>query len=194
MNSHTWAFLVDMYFTYLGLKAPTKRTDIARYGLVFTIFSHGLLHGVLGLWVKCGTLPLPGGAQIFTVFGALISYFILETMIKEYVIVKLSLAAVAGWLTITLAGPDGRDGVSSIFLITQLLASLGATLFASDAIEDMAKLGNSFVPPCLISLIELLYCCEGDAASLFNKLGGHVWYDLFLHRSVLIAISDGVEA
>ena len=194
LNSHTWAFLVDMYFTYLGLKAPTMFSPIQRNLLVSTIFSHGLLHGLLGLLKDCGALAIPGGARIFTVFGFLISYVILETMVETEVIVKLLLAAVAGWLNSTLAGTGGRDGVSSIFLVTQLLASLSATLFPSSSIKDMAKLGNSFVPPCLISLIELVYCCEGDAPSLFNKLGGHVWYDIFLHKSVLVAISDGVEA
>lgn len=196
MNSHTWAFLVDMYYTYRGLTITTNRRKVVQYGLVSSIFSHGLLHGLLGTWAKCGSVTIPGGEQVFMVFAAGISFAVLFVGARFQtldILKKLMLSAAGGWLTLKLAGHHGENGVSSIFLITQIIASLSSVFFPGNNIANIEELGNSFVPPCLISLIELIYCCDGDGASLFNKLGGHVWYDLFLHRSVLLAINNGAE-
>eukprot|EP00581_Thalassiosira_minuscula_P006869 CAMPEP_0183704164 /NCGR_PEP_ID=MMETSP0737-20130205/1594_1 /TAXON_ID=385413 /ORGANISM="Thalassiosira miniscula, Strain CCMP1093" /LENGTH=348 /DNA_ID=CAMNT_0025930985 /DNA_START=93 /DNA_END=1139 /DNA_ORIENTATION=+ len=196
-NSHTWAFMVDMVFTYLGLQAKTNRSKIVQYGLVFTIFSHGLLHAALGLLVKCAGVNIPGGDEVFMAFAAVISFavlFVSAQFENNDFLKKLGLSAFGGWLTLQLAGTDGENGSSSIFLITQILASLSVVFFPGNNIQNMEELGHSFVFPCLISLIELVYCCNGNGgASLFNKLGGHVWYDIFLHRSVLLAIENGVE-
>jgi len=193
-NSHTWAFIVDMVFTYLGLTSRTNRPKLVQYVLVSTIFSHGLLHGVLGSYAKCGALLIPGGDAIFTVFAAFISFAVLFVGSSLPPLQMGALSAFGGWLTLKLAGPDGSYGVSSIFLITQILVSLSSVFFPGKNIKNMEELGHSFVPPCLISLIELLYCCDGGGGeSLFNQLGGHVWYDIFLHRSVLVAIRNGVD-
>lgn len=193
-NSHTWAFLVDMVYTYLGLTVETERSKTTQYMLVFTIFSHGILHAVLGSVANCDGLTIPGGDQLFMVFTALISYAVLYVgaEFENYNTPKmLALSVGGGWLAVQLAGPNGKNGVSSIFLITQILASLSSVFFPGKRINNMEELGNSFVPPCLVSLIELVYCCDGDGKSLFNRLGGHVWYDFFLHRSVVVAINNG---
>jgi hypothetical protein len=205
MNSHTWAFIVDCIFTVVGLKAKAAPEIEAagpfmKYGLVFTIFSHGLLHGVLGLLVSCTDKTFDGAVALFGAFSVLISYFVvfasgnLTDVLGPILgqVGNIALGLVAGWLCVQLSGENGENGVSSIFLITQLLATAAATLFPKgDGLNP--KLGLSFIPPCLISLIELVYCCDPSTggASLFNKLGGHVWYDVFLHTSVLIALIDG---
>ena len=194
MNSHIWAFLVDMYFTYRGFVVPTNRSKLAKYFLISSIFSHGLLHGALGSpLAKCGMMAIEGGEQIFMVFAGFISFAVLQVGSNIGLLMKLVLSAVSGWLTLKLAGPGGDNGVSSIFIITQIIASLSSVFAPSGAFKNFEEMGWGFVPPCVISLIEFLYCCDGSGASLFNKLGGHVWYDLFLHRSVILAIQNGAD-
>ena len=191
-NSHTWSFLADSVFTYLGIRAPTKRDTVQRWGLIATIFSHGLLHAALGV-NGCGGSAFPGALALFGSFGALISYFIIDSTANFSIAVKLLLTAISAYFTVSLAGPGGSDGISSIFLISQLVATLVVTVTAPGTIKDMTKLGNAFVLPCVISLVELLFCCGEKGAGLFNRFGGHVWYDIFLHRCILIAIKDGAD-
>ena len=194
-NSHTWSFVADAFFTYLGIKAPTNRPPLMRWGLVATILSHGILHAALGV-NGCGGSEFPGALALFGTFGALISYFIIESTANFSILPKLVLTALCTYFTVALAGPGGSDGISSIFLISQLVATGVVTVTAPGALKDMAKIGNAFVLPCLISLVELLFCC-GDGPNgqgLFNKFGGHVWYDIFLHRCIVMAISDGATS
>ncbi len=193
-NSHTWSFVADSFFTYLGIKAPTNRGAVQRLGLIATIASHGFLHLALGL-NGCGGSSFPGALALFGSFGALISYFIIDSTANFGLVAKLLLTAICAYFTVSLAGPGGSDGISSIFLISQLVATLVVTVTAPGAIKDMAKLGNAFVLPCVISLVELLFCCGvTGGAGLFYRLGGHVWYDIFLHRCIVLAIKDGVDS
>jgi hypothetical protein len=49
------------------------------------------------------------------------------------------------------------------------------------------KQGWFFIAPCVISLCELLFCCDGSGdQGLFNKVGGHVWYDITLHTALIV--------
>ena len=198
MNSHTWAFIVDCIYTYLGIKAPTTKGSLYKGVLIFAILSHGSLHAALGIIAKCGGGTLPGAMALFGGFATVISYSVVSVTGSFGLVTNLLLAAVCGLLTVVLSGPDGSNGVSSIFLITQLAASLVVSITPKKQvpITDIAKIGNSFVYPCIISLIEFLFCCgdSPDNPGFFNRIGGHVWYDIFLHRSILFAISDGVES
>jgi len=46
--------------------------------------------------------------------------------------------------------------------------------------------GDLFVLPCLVSIIELKFCCSGSGSpGLFNKIESHFWYDFFLHIAML---------
>ena len=154
-------------------------------------FFHGGLHALLGLKQECSPNPFPGALAIFGVFASVTGYFVVHTIATDFhQLIKLGVAAVTGALCVVLAGPGGSDGISSIFLITQLLASSVPTFFP---LENGRRVGLSFVAPCLISLIELVYCCDPSTGgpSLFNKIGGHVWYDLSLHISFILALIDG---
>jgi hypothetical protein len=163
-----------------------------RYGLIFTIFSHGCLHAVLGLLVSCTSKPFKGAIALFAAFSTLISYFVVASAGSLETWKNLVLAVVTGFLCVILSGGNGEHAVSLIFLITQLLSTAAGSLCTQgDGLSP--KLELSFIAPCLISLIELVYCCDPDkgSTSLFNQFGGHVWYDVFLNISVLIALIDG---
>jgi len=193
-NSHTYAFIVDMIYTYFGLKVKNpNHTAFIQLGLVLTIFAHGCLHGLLGLLINCGAVIFPGAIEVFTAFAILITFFVLQSTGDFETPTRVVLSLIGGWLTKELAGDQGQNGISSIFLVTQLFASLASVFRPGDFIYDNQKLGNSFVPPCLISFIELTFCCDGNGASLFNKIGGHVWYDVFLHRAVYFSLLDGKD-
>jgi len=194
-NSHTWAFLADCYYTYKGIKAPTNRSELMRWVMIIAIFGHGALHAALGV-MGCGGSEFQGAVTLFTIFTAGISYAIVASVAKFEVWVNIIITAIASYLTVFLAGPNGSNGISSIFLITQLLATLIVSITPNNgAMNDMAKIGNAFVLPCGVSLMELLLCCGDGSTSqgIFNKLGGHVWYDIALHRCLVMAIPNGAE-
>eukprot|EP00536_Pseudo-nitzschia_multiseries_P008549 jgi/Psemu1/305786/fgenesh1_kg.219_\ len=188
MNSHTWAFVIDMIFTALCFILPSERGLLVRAGLASTIVSHGLLHGVLGYGMKCGA-GLPGAEKIFGFFGGFISFMILQLSSTVRPPKSIVIGIIAGFVTVKLS--EGNRGVSSIFLITQLLAS-AAALFAPNGLATPA-VGNTFVAPCAVSILELMFCCNDGQKGWFNKIGGHVWYDFFLHISVLSALKGSPD-
>lgn len=189
-NSHTWAFVVDVIFTALAFIVPTDQSNLVRWGIAAVILSHGILHGVLGILVECSPIAFPGAEKIFGVFSAFVSIMVLQLGGTLSIPLNVLIGGAAGLLTVKLS--EGDRGVASIFLITQLLASGCATFFAKDGFVT-PLMGKTFVLPCIISIIELVFCCDGEGPSWFNQLGGHVWYDVFLHISVLAALKPAAE-
>ena len=65
-----------------------------------------------------------------------------------------------------------------------MLVSLIAVFFP----KNPENFGTQKQGPCVISLWELLDCCDdsGDKG-LFNKIGGHVWYDFTLHTALIVS-------
>ncbi|VEU45351.1 unnamed protein product [Pseudo-nitzschia multistriata] len=188
MNSHTWAFAVDMVFLVACFLVPSDRTTLYKAALAFgAVGSHGALHALLGIFVNCTSDPFPGAETIFGAFGALISFLILFSTTELDNMIKLVISAVSGYLTVLLS--EGGAGVSSIFLITQLLAS-GAGIFDTEGKLTTPLMGYTFIAPCLVSIIELLFCCDPATGGpgLFNQYGGHVWYDIALHTSLLTSL------
>mmetsp|Transcript_6338 Transcript_6338/g.15702 ORF Transcript_6338/g.15702 Transcript_6338/m.15702 type:complete len:339 (-) Transcript_6338:127-1143(-) len=192
LNSHTFAFIVDCIFTAVGFLVPSALQGGEKYALIGIIFGHGCLHALLGLVVSCTNKPFWGAVALFAAFSVAISYIIVDSIGSLSRVANIVLGLAAGFLCVFLSGSNGENGISSIFLITQLLSTAGGSLFPKgDGLSP--KLGLSFIAPCLVSLIELVYCCDPSTggASLFNKLGGHMWYDVFLHTSILIALIYG---
>jgi len=192
-NSHFYAFVVDALFTAAALlvpkivgKSPGGKKNLI--GVLIAILSHGLLHLYLslsGCKLDSGEDKTVGGI-LFGVFTWFISYFILaSTSSSDNVfvntIVSVAVAALTVWLSVR---PPGDQGIASIFMTTQLMASGAGFLIPKEGL-DSSRVGKLFVAPCAVSIIELIACCKDGKQGLFNKLGGHVWYDITLHTAIL---------
>lgn len=82
------------------------------------------------------------------------------------------------WLTLqaTLKGL----GISSYFMSTQVLISGVGFLFPNEKADPL--MGWTFLITCIVSLVEYFNC-----KSFLRRVGGHVWYDVALHTSLLTA-------
>eukprot|EP00978_Attheya_sp_CCMP212_P038394 scaffold189961_cov29-Attheya_sp.AAC.1 len=193
-NSHVWAWKEDVIFTVaaflLQIVIDPKAGPMAWVkvlGVAVAIFSHGFLHRSLA---DCATPPSgPNilGNLAYGAFTAFISFLIL-TMggLDTKTVTNIAITIVVTIVTVSLSQPNRHLGVSPIFMTTQLLASgVGAFSKAPPSMVNSLT-GDLFIAPCLVSIIELMCCCNGDSdRGWFNKLGGHAWYDFFLHISIL---------
>jgi len=186
MNSHTWSFVEDVIFTALCFVLPSKQGFAKRLSLASVVLSHGILHANLGFGLACASSGPEKAELIFGIFGAFISLAILNMGSDFGPSIVAAGTLLGGYLTVKLS-EDGR-GVSSIFLITQLWVTVSGFLKPNkDFVNPL--MGNLFVPTCAVSIIEILACCNSDGSpSWFNKLGGHFWYDFFLHLSLLASL------
>ena len=194
-NSHTWAAFVDVMFTLLVLyighnpqRFPEQQGLRTAWVLALTIISHGLLHGMLGYYQQCKDSNTDPTNQnrlyaVFILILALVAFRMTSSANMAQSIVLSILATFAIFRASILS-----DSVSPIFAGTQLIVSIIAVWFPKNPeIFGTQKQGWYFVAPCIISLWELLGCCDdsGDQG-LFNKIGGHVWYDITLHYQLIV--------
>lgn len=192
-NSHFWAFAIDMVFTglafVLGNATGAEKSEIISIAAVIVV--HGFLHGFFD-YKQC-LIPSSPDQELTPIlifanaayfgFTALVSYVALNMAMLPTSIVLIGTLAVAG-LTVYLSQPTQGNGISPIFMTTQLLVSVLGLFDNKGQFSDL--LGNMFALPCFVSLVELLSCCSSkDTPGFFNKIGGHVWYDFFLHSAVL---------
>uniref|UniRef100_A0A7S2UL65 Uncharacterized protein n=1 Tax=Attheya septentrionalis TaxID=420275 RepID=A0A7S2UL65_9STRA len=185
-NSHLWAWREDAIFTVLavvlGIMTQAKQTAIVSN--VAVILVHGLLHKYFDD-ANCIIAEQKGLALLFANiayagFTALLSYVALNQADLGKALTVIGTIAVT-LVTSHLSQPAQGYGVSPIFMTTQLLVSfLGVTTPLGNA-----KMGYLFALPCIVSIIELRFCCDGGDPGFFNKIGGHAWYDFFLHIAVL---------
>ncbi len=182
-NSHIWAFAEDVVFTFLTLALPSllgiKPEDLVGgkwnwIGSAIIISIHGALHGYIAS--KDCSPPTGGiGNDYYFIFTAFLSWFIVNNFgALDSSILNIVIALISAVFTLYLTNTAG-SGVAPIFLITQLLASLTAVCFPNpDTLTPTA--GYAFIAPCLVSIIELMYCCDGEESpSIFNTSGGHAW-------------------
>jgi len=189
-NSHLWAWKEDVIFTVLAFVIGfMTKTDIKSIlGVAAAIFGHGFLHNSLSN-NACKPAGAEGGSLAanvaYAVFTAGISYLtIILAGLGTAATVLVTLFVT--FVTVYLSQPAQGLGVSPIFMTTQLLASFVGVTAKPGNTEFSALTGDLFVLPCLVSILELIFCCSGsDSPGLFNKIGGHAWYDFFLHIAFL---------
>ncbi len=193
-NSHLWAWQVDAVFTVLvvALGLMTKADQSTIGGLIAAVLVHGLLHNFFAK-NNCALPPTSGSALLFANvayggFTYLISYLAIKT-VNAPLSLNLIASALGALVTVWLSQPDKPYGISPIFMFTQILCSV---VFFFNTKKNTQLMGDLFVLPCLTSILELTFCCgDGKGAGFFNKIGGHVWYDLFLHISLLATYFPG---
>ena len=193
-NSHFWAFSLDCCFAILvlGIGLFGKKNSnqgfkkACTYALV--IMLHGILHWWLGYYKNCVLLTEKKGKAFGTLFYAV---FI-------FVLIIVGLNSSSNWTSRTkkiiastvftfliVYTSTTKDSVGPIFGVTQLLLSWICAFYPKKVVSR--KEGYFFIAPCLISLIELLYCTtESGKPTLFNHLGGHFWYDFTLHTTFVV--------
>ena len=188
-NSHFWAFGEDMIFFLvsiaIGIQQGTDLPTLA--GSALAILFHGILHGYIAI-KKCAATG-GDGLIFYGLFTAFIAFFTVDIFgslsFKDNVIITTLVTAITVYLT--LAEP--AKGVAAIFLTTQLLVSATALFFPANGKKLTSKTGDFFTLPCLVSIFEVLFCClPSGQPSWFNAIGGHAWYDFFLHLSILVSL------
>jgi len=187
-NSHFYAFSVDVLYTvgsiwlafFSGLSDKSLPTKIA---IPFIIIVHGLLHGLYSLpRFKC-SLPLSFGPGPYNIFVAALTaiIFLLYSSIS---VLRSILFWIPLFTIITIqitTDPNIQEKkFSTIFMITHLLLSFVSVFHPKEGTSDLT--GWLFIAPVVVSLLEFLDC------DFLVKYGGHVWYDLTLHLSVVSAL------
>lgn len=192
-NSHEWAWYEDVIFTILYIAIPFTKfkgdglTFDIKVAVPLIIFGHGFLH----FWIsdnECSIPPklIPKAIEFYKIFvnvltGIMffifsdlpsrrsITLILVEVLIISQLIVKVSLDKVK----------DGNP-IGTLFLVSQLLIGyLGAVAPSPKATR---LVGQTFIFPCIVSLIEFLNC------DFLHLIGGHAVYDFALHISVTASL------
>lgn len=195
-NSHFWAFSVDVLFTIAVLIIGfNPEIFMEQQGfanavmLAFVIIFHGGLHFFLGYVLQCKdeeSAELPAQTFLYAAFIFVLAYVTFRS--TSSVKFPLSLILSVAFTFLIVKASASSDNVGAIFGGTQLLVAFITVFFPKNTDNfGTQKQGWFFVAPCVISLWELLGCCDdsGDKG-LFNKIGGHVWYDITLHTALIV--------
>jgi hypothetical protein len=86
--------------------------------------------------------------------------------------------------TLKIANGDGNNSIAFLFGSTQLLVTAAGAFFP-DPKYTTKLVGQTFIFPIIVSLLEYSEC-----APFLSKVGGHAWYDITLHISVLCSLLD----
>jgi len=193
-NSHYWAFSVDFCFTILVLgigffwKKNSNQGFKSACIYAGVIMLHGILHWWLGYYKNCVLITETKGKAFGILFYAVFIFILIivgfnrATNLKSLtfkVILSTLFTLLIVWTSTT------KDSIGPIFGGTQLLLSIVCAFFPKKGVVSR-KEGYFFIVPCIISLIELLYCTESGKPTPFNRLGGHFWYDFTLHTTFVV--------
>jgi len=191
-NSMIWAWKVDVVFTVIAILFPIfngkPHGGTGQWlGGILMIFSHGLYHRHLAL-LNCPAAKVTEvGLVEYSVFVFIVSAFTAggfgdPKTLKAHLMIALSSTALITFLTAKTHG-----SASPIFLVAQIIAPAMSLFSPHDNVTSLA--GYAFIAPIFVSIIELVFCCNGsNDPSWFNKIGGHVWYDFFLHLAVILGL------
>ena len=195
-NSHFYAFSADVVFTIAVLIIgffpqifPEQQGIANAVMLAFVIIFHGGLHFFLGYVLQCedgDSAELPVQTFLYAVFIFVLAYVAFRS--TSSVKFPLSLILSVAFTFLIVQASASSNNVGAIFGGTQLLVAFITVFFPKNTDNfGTQKQGWFFVAPCVISLWELLGCCDdsGDKG-LFNKIGGHVWYDITLHTALIV--------
>lgn len=135
------------------------------------------------------------GAALFSLLSYIISYACIsdysavpqffEKLFGEGNVASAATLAVSvavGWVIVQVtegAVKKGSDPISVFFLMTQLLVT-GVAFAIPNEVKADYLMGWTFAATCGVALLERLKC-----RNFLRGIGGHVYYDLFLHISVL---------
>lgn len=194
-NSHLWAWKEDIVFTIISLILPFTKwssdslTLPTKVTVPPIIFGHGYLHKWLSsksCYVPQSDKDMDKATQFYSIFVYALTgivFFLFSDLPEKRDLIWVLAEAVLisfGIVKISLKKVQTGNSISTLFLASQLLVSfIGAVHPGPQATKIV---GQTFVFPCLVSLLEFLKCDN------LAKIGGHAWYDFFLHISVIATL------
>ena len=214
LNSHMAAFSVDVvmtwlvYILYKRLPVSTRdgndSTQLPPAGGYFlsiglVILMHGLLHFFIFVAIDCyaptSSLPLLVtiiGYFLYFAFSAFLFYIILKAGFagsSSGVSWPIGLGALlCAVVTVLLAVFAGTQWIlTCIFAMSHVVASIVGS-YANSAMFTKL-MGWVFMVATIMGILELLEC-----PNLYRPVGGHVWYDFFLHISVVLSVVPFFQA
>lgn len=185
-NSHYWSWLADVAFTVVALVLgkAVKAEDKTIYGNIAAILSHGVLHNYLNTNKCASTEGTPIAYVLYFGFTTFIAWLTLQTgNLAIGSAIQMIFSLLVAGVTVYLSSE--MKSVSPIFMATQILVSVVGFFGNTPGLTQ--TMGDFFMAPCAVSIMEFLFCCGlgSTKQGFFNKLGGHVWYDVALHTAIL---------
>jgi hypothetical protein len=198
-NSHMYAWYEDAILTlvvlvaYLGSSHQQQQTQRFQYVAIGGIvFFHGMLHWFLYTQLETSCV-IPAGVShgggwiLYSVFTFFLCLLIFGMGFPGSLEIVLGGSLAATLVTYLLAKDAGTD-----WLLTALFATshpIGAiTGWASTSKGFFGFMGWCFLLATIVGIVELMGC-----EAFLKPLGGHIWYDLFLHTSVIASLPIFVE-
>jgi len=192
-NSHKWAWCEDVIFTIIAIILPfTKyrgenaKSLATRIAIPLIIIGHGAIHKFFSVQ-QCYVAPtgniLELATTLYNIFVTALTgiMFFLFSDLPAQRGVPFTLVEVAliSFLIVAASLDKVKDGnaVSALFMASQLLIGYLGAFHPSELATKLV--GQTFVFPCAVSLLEFLKC------DFLEKIGGHAWYDFTLHISVV---------
>lgn len=202
LNSHSVAFFIDLaQFGLVGVlyvmdASPQHTKATAVYGLqAFFILVHGLMHcvlqqSVLPIQINCYSPDLHAhfyifGALAFFIFSFFIAHFVLALGFGEMLeLNKKRTFASLVFASLVLALTYHSDWeliFPTLFVMAHPLAC--ATGLFSARPRFNSYVATIFAICTLFGVLELCAC-----PSVLRPIGGHLWYDVTLHSTGIVAL------
>lgn len=191
-NSHMYAWYEDFIMTVaiVALYFRSNRQGTIIYvAMGGIVFLHGFLHYWINTFVQCRTDDVaewlePIGWALYALFTFFLSLILFGIgFFDEIGLLWVGVASFAvSVVTVVMARGAGTDWLlSALFATSHPLASITGLLTKSSIFSN--AVGWIFLVATLDGIIELTSC-----ATFLKQYGGHVWYDLFLHISVIASL------
>lgn len=190
-NSHMYAFGVDVIFTlavgYLFMKETSKKQFWLFYlAIAFIILAHGALHffifQVINCYAEIGSNMQMIGYIFFAVFTFVLCIIILWFAFPESKMMVLMSSLLCTAVTVTLTLHTGSEWILSALFAVSHPVSCIAGLLSKEPIFSQ-HLGWGFLVATVVGILELVTC-----PVFYRAVGGHVWYDVALHSTVLLSL------
>jgi len=193
-NSHMIAFGIDMLacviIIWLYLKNHKQTGQETIYiTFLFVTASHGMLHNciysVLDCYIDITEIPSTILGLCYGVFAIFSCFMIAVILWLGFGLTKKVFAAsvLFAAFTVSLCNPSSGKVwfLPALFCVVHPLASL--TALFSDHLSFSKSVGWIFLLATFVGILELLTCPR-----FFRDIGGHFWYDFFLHAAVIAAL------
>lgn len=191
-NSHLWSFYEDVIFTIIGIALPFTKYGAKDVDTANKIAIPGIIigHGVLHWWISsqnCAPANTGSATTLYSIFVVALTgiiFLAFSNLIENGTKIPMIIAEIAAIsfaiIKLTLSSVDSGKAIAALFMATQVLVSYVGAFHPGRTATKLV--GQTFIAPIIVSLIEYLNC------DFLASVGGHFWYDFFLHISVLCSL------
>jgi len=191
-NSHLWSFQEDVIFTIIGIALPFTKygnkdnTTANRIAIPGIIIAHGTLHWVFSSQ-NCAPANIDSMTTLYSIFVVALTsimFLVFSNLIENGTQIPMIIAMIAAIsfaiIKLTLSSVDSGKAIAAFFMATQVLFSYMGAFHPGPTATKLT--GQTFIVPVIVSLTEYLKC------DFLASVGGHFWYDFFLHISMLCSL------